>query len=84
MATANISSPDLAQTLKTPFVNEEFIDFTAEANKRAMQEALADVEAQLGREYDLVIGGRRLRTSGKIISTNPLWNGRSCCCGRRR
>jgi 1-pyrroline-5-carboxylate dehydrogenase len=71
MATANISSPDLAQTLKTPFVNEEFIDFTAEANKRAMQEALADVEAQLGREYDLVIGGRRLRTSGKIISTNP-------------
>ncbi len=36
-----------------------------------MQAALADVENQLGREYDLVIGGSRLRTEAKIVSANP-------------
>lgn len=71
MATLSLSSLDLAQILQTPFVNEEFIDFTTSENQRAMEAALVDVEAQLGREYDLVIGGRRLRTTGKIVSTNP-------------
>ncbi len=36
-----------------------------------MQAALARVENELGREYDLVIGGKRLRTAGKIVSVNP-------------
>lgn len=36
-----------------------------------MQAALADVEHQLGREYEIVVGGRRLRTENKIISINP-------------
>ena len=36
-----------------------------------MQATLAEVERQLGREYDLIIGGRRLRTEGKIVSINP-------------
>jgi 1-pyrroline-5-carboxylate dehydrogenase len=71
MATVHLSSPDPVEILKTPFVNEEFLDFTDADNKRAMLAALAEVEAELGREYDLVIGGRRLQTEGKIISTNP-------------
>jgi len=36
-----------------------------------MRHALDLVAGQLGREYDLVIGGRRFRTEGKIRSLNP-------------
>src|SRR5580698_9605537 len=36
-----------------------------------MEEALAKVRAQLGREYDLLIGGERLRTTDKSNSVNP-------------
>jgi 1-pyrroline-5-carboxylate dehydrogenase len=57
--------------LSTPFVNEAFVDFTTAENKRAMETALAAVENELGREYDLIIGGKRLRTTGKIVSINP-------------
>ena len=70
MATADLA-PALARTAQTPFSNEPFIDFTLAENKRAMLDALAKVEAELGREYDLIIGGRRLQTTGKIVSTNP-------------
>jgi 1-pyrroline-5-carboxylate dehydrogenase len=70
MATAALASAS-THTHQTPFVNEPFIDFDSADNKRAMQAALAEVENQLGREYDLVIGGRRLRTGDKIVSINP-------------
>jgi 1-pyrroline-5-carboxylate dehydrogenase len=53
------------------FVNEPFLDFTDSAIKRGMLAALAEVESELGREYDLVIGGKRLRTAEKIASVNP-------------
>ncbi len=36
-----------------------------------MKDALAKVRSELGREYDLVIGGARSRTGGKIRSINP-------------
>ena len=36
-----------------------------------MEAALTDVASRLGHEYDMVIGGKRLRTEGKIVSTNP-------------
>src|SRR5947209_3361306 len=70
MATADLA-PTPVRTAETPFSNEPFIDFSLGENKRAMQAALAEVENQLGREYDIIIGGRRLRTDGKIISVNP-------------
>jgi 1-pyrroline-5-carboxylate dehydrogenase len=54
-----------------PFVNEPFLDFTHSDVQRAMKEALAQVEAELGREYDMVIGGERIRTGNKITSVNP-------------
>lgn len=53
------------------FRNEPFLDFSREQISRAMQDALARVADQLGQEYDLVIGGRRIRTVGKIRSLNP-------------
>jgi len=71
MATVTSVLDIAARSLQSPFVNEAFVDFTAAENKRAMQAALAEVENQLGREYDLVIGGSRQRTEGKILSTNP-------------
>jgi 1-pyrroline-5-carboxylate dehydrogenase len=54
-----------------PFGNEIPASFAVEANARAMREALANVRGQLGREYDLVIGGKRERTAEKIVSLNP-------------
>ena len=53
------------------FANEPFIDFKAPESTRNMQAALDLVQSQLGREYDLIIGGRRLKTESKIRSLNP-------------
>jgi 1-pyrroline-5-carboxylate dehydrogenase len=53
------------------FRNTTPIDFSNEENARAMREALRQVHAQLGTEYDLVIGGDLLRTKDKIKSLNP-------------
>ena len=54
-----------------PFRNEPMSDFRKEETARAMRAALARVRAELGREYDLVIGGKRIRTKEKIRSINP-------------
>ena len=71
MATVNIAPSTVASVSTTPFVNEAFVDFTTTENKRAMEAALVEVENNLGQEYDLTIGGKRLRTAGKIVSINP-------------
>lgn len=54
-----------------PFVNEPLVDFTREENARKMRAAIEKVRGQLGREYDLIIGGKRVKTSDKIKSINP-------------
>jgi 1-pyrroline-5-carboxylate dehydrogenase len=54
-----------------PFKNEPFVDFTREENVRRMRSAIEKVRGQLGREYDLIIGGKRLKTADKIRSINP-------------
>src|SRR5207248_3942451 len=53
------------------FRNEPSVDFSKSENARQMRAALDHVRGQLGREYDLVIGGRRIRTADKIRSLNP-------------
>src|SRR5277367_5080618 len=53
------------------FVNEPLTDFSKEENARKMRAAIEKVRGQLGREYDLVIGGKRIKTSDKIKSINP-------------
>src|SRR5215471_21245 len=70
MATADLA-PATVRSHDTPFSNEPFIDFTVAENRRAMLDALDKVKGELGREYDIIIGGRRIRTEGKIISVNP-------------
>src|SRR5438445_2437780 len=54
-----------------PFVTEPFYDFRNEDNARRMRAAIAKVRGQLGREYDLIIGGKRVKTTDKIKSLNP-------------
>src|SRR5574340_1719467 len=54
-----------------PFVNEPFVDFTSPENARKMRSAIEKVRGQLGREYDLIIGGKRVKTTNKIRSLNP-------------
>jgi 1-pyrroline-5-carboxylate dehydrogenase len=54
-----------------PFVNEPLVDFTRDENARRMRAAIEKIRGQLGREYDLVIGGKRIRTTDKIKSINP-------------
>jgi 1-pyrroline-5-carboxylate dehydrogenase len=58
-------------TTARPFTNEPLTDFRTPENARGMREAIATVRTQLGREYDLVIGGRRIKTTEKIQSINP-------------
>src|SRR5216684_1356739 len=54
-----------------PFRNEPATDFTKPEVARQMRAAIDRVRGQLGREYDLIIGGRRERTADKIHSVNP-------------
>lgn len=53
------------------FKNEAFVDFKVEANKKAMEAAIAQVKEELGREYPLHIGSSKIVTEDKIISINP-------------
>lgn len=71
MATASLPTRIQPRTPQGAFANEPFIDFKLPENARAMRDALDLVASQLGREYDLIIGGRRLKTEGKIRSLNP-------------
>ncbi|WP_078550235.1 L-glutamate gamma-semialdehyde dehydrogenase [Litchfieldia alkalitelluris] len=54
-----------------PYKHEPFTDFTVEENKKAFEAGLATVEAYLGKDYDLIIGGERVSTEDKIVSVNP-------------
>ena len=71
MATASLSTEIQPRLPQGGFVNEPFVDFKTPDHARAMQAALDQVASQLGREYDLIIGGNRTRTEGKIRSLNP-------------
>ena len=71
MATISLATEIQPRSPKGGFANEPFTDFKSPENARKMREALELVSGQLGQEYDLIIGGHRLRTEGKIRSANP-------------
>jgi 1-pyrroline-5-carboxylate dehydrogenase len=71
MTTASLPTRIEPRNPQGVFRNEPFIDFNTPENTRKMKAALDLVAGQLGREYDLVIGGRRLKTEAKIRSLNP-------------
>ncbi|BBW98823.1 hypothetical protein GsuE55_36560 [Geobacillus subterraneus] len=55
----------------TPYQHEPLTDFTVEKNQQAFQMALEEVSNHLGKEYSLVIGGKRITTTEKVVSINP-------------
>ncbi|SFE01354.1 delta-1-pyrroline-5-carboxylate dehydrogenase [Paenibacillus catalpae] len=57
--------------MRATFKNEPFTNFQIESNNKAYDAALALVRSKLGREYPLVIGGRRITTNRTLLSTNP-------------
>jgi len=71
MATVEAPTCPKIRLHEGPFVNEPLTDFTKEENARKMRAAIEKVRGQLGREYDLIIGGRRVKTTDKIKSLNP-------------
>jgi 1-pyrroline-5-carboxylate dehydrogenase len=66
----DISKPTL-HVPTTPFKNEPLTDFTNAENARKMKAAISKVRAELGREYDMVIGEKLIKTTEKIKSVNP-------------
>jgi 1-pyrroline-5-carboxylate dehydrogenase len=66
-------SSTIAEPLQAlrPFSNEPAADFAKPANRDAIQQALREVHAQFGREYDLLIAGRREKTPDQLKSVNP-------------
>jgi len=71
MATLEAPVRPRATAQPGPFVTEPFFDFRNDENARRMRAAIARVRSQLGREYDLIIGGTRVKTTDKIRSLNP-------------
>ncbi len=70
---ATLEAPVRPQTRphEGKFANEPFTDFSREETARKMRSAIEKVRGQLGREYDLIIGGKRTKTADKIKSLNP-------------
>jgi 1-pyrroline-5-carboxylate dehydrogenase len=71
MAATSLTTQIQMRSPQGGFVNEPFTDFKAPENARGMHEALELVSSQLGQEYDLIVGGHRLKTESKIRSVNP-------------
>jgi 1-pyrroline-5-carboxylate dehydrogenase len=53
------------------FRNEPFTDFADPQSAAAMERALAEVKAQLGGTYPLIIDGERIFTEQTLASVNP-------------
>ena len=69
---ATLEAPPMPLVLhQGPFTIEPMIDFSKEENQRNMRAALDKVRAELGHEYDMVIGGKHTKTQEKIRSINP-------------
>jgi 1-pyrroline-5-carboxylate dehydrogenase len=50
---------------------EPFTNFKDEKNKKEFENALKKVEAELGKDYPLIINGEKITTEQKITSINP-------------
>ncbi len=61
----------MATATLTEFRNEPYADFSLPANRQAMEQALAKVRSEFGREYQLRIAGEWIATGDKLVSVNP-------------
>jgi len=71
-----LSEGDEQLSIERPeFRNEDFLDFSKPENRQRMLDALALVESKLGKEYRMVIGGKRVGAADVLVSHNPSdWN----------
>jgi 1-pyrroline-5-carboxylate dehydrogenase len=53
------------------FTNEPLLDFSNGLNRTKQYDALLYMQSQLGREYDLIIGGERVKSAERFQSINP-------------
>jgi 1-pyrroline-5-carboxylate dehydrogenase len=53
------------------FRNEAILDFSVESNRKKQMDALALVQSELGREYDLIIGAKHFKSNKTFKSFNP-------------
>ena len=70
MATVQAPPEPLVHNIAA-FKNEPSVDFSKPENATAMRAAIEKVRKELGRDYPLVIGGKKVTTDGKIKSINP-------------
>ena len=61
----------MATATLTEFRNEPYADFSQPASRQAMEQALAKVRSEFGREYPLRIAGEEITTGDKLTSVNP-------------
>jgi 1-pyrroline-5-carboxylate dehydrogenase len=71
MATVEVPVHARIHNQEPVFRNEPATDFSRGEAARDMRRALDRVGEELGREYDLIISGHRIRTADKIVSLNP-------------
>ncbi|WP_174614500.1 L-glutamate gamma-semialdehyde dehydrogenase [Virgibacillus ihumii] len=55
----------------TRYKHEPFTDFKVEENRQTLDAGMKTIQAELGKNYDLLIGGERVSTEQKITSINP-------------
>ncbi|HZW37938.1 MAG TPA: L-glutamate gamma-semialdehyde dehydrogenase [Ignavibacteriaceae bacterium] len=54
-----------------PFVNEPIMDFTKQSNVDKQKKALEQIRKKLGKTYEIVIGGKKIKTENTFNSYNP-------------
>src|ERR1035437_10528417 len=54
-----------------PFKNEKLTDYSRKANLVKQKQALDKVRKDLGKTYEIIIGGKKIKTDNKIHSYNP-------------
>ena len=67
------------------FKNAAELDFSLEENKKKMEEAFQQIDAEKGSVYPLIIGGERIETEKKIVSLDPSNKevlGYACSCSQ--
>lgn len=57
------------------FRTEKYNDFSKPAIRKKMENALARVRSQFGKEYSIIIGGKRIKIDDKFHSYNPSKKG---------
>ncbi|HQO35254.1 MAG TPA: L-glutamate gamma-semialdehyde dehydrogenase, partial [bacterium] len=53
------------------FAVEALTDFSVPENRAKMEKAIADVETKLGREWSIIIDGKRVKAPDQFLSHNP-------------